>query len=98
MVASGNDPGLVDLLHEVTSYSTVQDIARGCGSEVDVEPDLLIPLRLDIDGVELSMFTTMTRFSTPVDITLAELAVELFFPIDDPSDHFLRTTNLNHFE
>ena len=98
VVASGNDPGLVDLLHEVTSYSTVQDIARGCGSEVDVEPDLLIPLRLDIDGVELSMFTTMTRFSTPVDITLAELAVELFFPIDDPSDHFLRTTNLNHFE
>jgi hypothetical protein len=48
--------------------------------------------------MELSMFTTMTRFSTPVEITLAELAVELFFPIDDPSDHFLRATNLTHFE
>lgn len=78
----------------MTSYSTVQDITRAAGSDVDVEPDLLIPLRLAINGMELSMLTTMTRFSTPVDITLAELAVELFFPIDDPSDHLLRATNL----
>jgi hypothetical protein len=50
----------------------------------------LIPLRLDLDGVELSLFTTLTTFGTPQDITLAELAVELFFPADDASDTLLR--------
>ena len=54
------------------------------------EPALLIPLRLDLDGVELSLFTTLTTFGTPQDITLAELAVELFFPADESSDALLR--------
>ncbi len=36
------------------------------------------------------MFTTLTTFGTPQDITLAELAVELFFPADDASDALLR--------
>ena len=54
------------------------------------EPALLIPLRLDVGGAELSLFTTLTTFGTPQDITLAELAVELFFPADDASDASLR--------
>jgi hypothetical protein len=29
------------------------------------------------------MFTTLTTFGTPLDVTLAELAVELFYPADD---------------
>jgi hypothetical protein len=32
------------------------------------------------DGAELSFFTTLTTFGTPLDVTLDELAVELFFP------------------
>ena len=42
------------------------------------------------DDVELSMFTTLTTFGTPQDITLSELAVELFFPADEASDTWLR--------
>jgi hypothetical protein len=38
---------------------------------------------------ELSMFTTLTTFGTPRDVTLDELAVELFFPADDQSDAML---------
>jgi hypothetical protein len=48
-----------------------------------------VPYRLDLDGVELSMFTTLTTFGTPRDITLDELAIELFFPNDTTTaDHF----------
>ena len=36
------------------------------------------------------MFTTLTTFGTPQDITLAELAVELFYPADDASEAMLR--------
>jgi hypothetical protein len=36
------------------------------------------------------MFTTLTTFGTPLDVTLAELAVELFYPADDGSADLLR--------
>jgi hypothetical protein len=49
-----------------------------------------VPCRLEIGGVELSLFTTLTTFGTPRDITLDELAVELFFPADDATDAILR--------
>ena len=41
------------------------------------------------DG-ELSLFTTLTTFGTPQDVTLDELAVELFFPADDATERALR--------
>ena len=39
---------------------------------------------------ELSLFTTLTTFGTPRDVTLDELAVELFFPADEPTERTLR--------
>jgi hypothetical protein len=54
------------------------------------DPPLLVPVRLQLGGVEVSLFTTLTMFGTPRDVTLDELAVELFFPADDASDAILR--------
>ncbi|WP_197705006.1 hypothetical protein [Mycobacterium shigaense] len=46
---------------------------------------------LDADGGRrLSMFTTLTTFGTPLDVTLAELAVALFHPADAESARLLR--------
>jgi hypothetical protein len=38
---------------------------------------------------ELSLFTTLTTFGTPLDVTIDELAIELFFPADNRSDEML---------
>jgi hypothetical protein len=48
--------------------------------------DLVIPMifRLD-DGVELRLFSTTTKFGSALDITLDELAIELYHPADDAS-------------
>jgi hypothetical protein len=43
---------------------------------------------------ELSLFTTLTTFGTPMDVTLSELAVELFYPADDGSDALLRSQRI----
>jgi hypothetical protein len=40
----------------------------------------------------LSFFTTLTSFGTPQDITLAELAVELFYPADEETEALLRSS------
>jgi hypothetical protein len=38
---------------------------------------------------ELTLFTTVVRFEHAVDITLAELTVELLFPADEATRHWL---------
>lgn len=56
-----------------------------------VEPLLpVMPLRLDIDGLKLSLFTVMSTFGTPQDITTDELRVEAFYPADDETSAFFR--------
>ena len=50
------------------------------------EPPLLVPVVLELGGAVLSLFTTLTTFGTPRDITLDELAVELFFPADPETE------------
>jgi hypothetical protein len=39
-------------------------------------------VRLRHPAGQLSLFTTITTFGTPVDVTVAELALETFFPAD----------------
>lgn len=49
-----------------------------------------VPLRLRVGGRELALLSTITVFGTPLDITLAELALESFFPADAATAEALR--------
>jgi len=40
-------------------------------------------LRLRVQGVDIGFLTTLTRFSSPQNITLEELQIESYFPLDD---------------
>lgn len=84
------DAELERLYREVRSYENVAALAELPGPTWD-EPPLLVPFRIALGNHEVSMFTTLTTFGTPRDVTLDELAVELFFPADDQSDAILRT-------
>ncbi|CAM2860259.1 hypothetical protein RHDE110596_04295 [Prescottella defluvii] len=43
----------------------------------------MVPLRVRTPDGELSFFSTKTVFGTPLDVTVAELAIEAFCPADD---------------
>jgi hypothetical protein len=43
---------------------------------------VVVPLRVRVGERELAFFSTVATFGTPLDITLAELAIESFFPAD----------------
>jgi transcriptional regulator with XRE-family HTH domain len=76
-VAVTNDDQLAALYAEVAAYP---------GGEAKLsahEPGIAVPLRIEIDGAELAFFSTIATFGTAVDITLAELAIEAFFPADE---------------
>lgn len=51
---------------------------------------IVVPLRLRSAAGELSFISTITVFGTPVDITLAELAIETFLPADAATAEALR--------
>lgn len=74
------DQRLAQLYTELAGYPCDQP-------EPDVElpgpADVFTPLRLRHDAGELSFFSTVATFGTPLDVTVAELAVESFYPADD---------------
>lgn len=79
------DRQLGDLLAELRSFPATDGAAgpERLGA-------VLIPLRLATPVGELSLLTTTTVFGTPMDITLAELAIESFFPADAVTGERLR--------
>lgn len=89
LVAVTADPELAAIEREVAAYPNVVELRERIGwATPSAVPELLIPYRLELDGIELSMFTTLTTFGTPRDITLDEIAVELFFPTDSRTTEF----------
>lgn len=89
-VASSGDPVLAALEHEVRAYPTVAALGEGSGGDAAAEAPLLVPCVLRLPQGRLSMFTTMTTFGTPRDITLDEMSIELFYPGDEASEALLR--------
>jgi hypothetical protein len=54
-------------------------------------PPPIFPLEFDLRAHTLKVFSMVSTFGTPLDITAEELRVETFFPADDFSRDFLRT-------
>ncbi len=82
------DVRLTAIAAEVRSYPNVAALGD---LPTEVDQPLLVPVVLDVGGTDVAMFTTLTTFGTPRDVTLDELAVELFFPADDAADAHLRS-------
>lgn len=81
------DPVVQDLYDEVSMYPAAID-AFGAGPIDD--PPVVLPITLTFPAGPVSLFTTLTTFGTALDITLEEIAVELFWPADDESAVRLR--------
>lgn len=76
-VATG-DPALSALHEELAAYPAGEP-----GAELDPAfADIAVPLRLRHGDGELAFLSTKTTFGTAVDVTVAELSVESFFPAD----------------
>ena len=52
---------------------------------------LFVPLRLRARRRRAAFFSTIATFGTALDITLAELAIETFFPADEATERTLRS-------
>lgn len=57
---------------------------------VPVSTSPVVPLRLNLGGQCLSMFSTLAQFGTPEDIALDDLKIELYFPVDEQTEQGFR--------
>lgn len=48
---------------------------------------------LRVGGARLSMFSTIAHFGAPREISIAELQIELFFPLDEETEAFFRSVS-----
>jgi transcriptional regulator with XRE-family HTH domain len=81
------DPVLAELERELLTYPA------GPRTTSQMHPEaaaIVHPLRLRHGGKILSFISTITVFGTALDITLAEIAIESFFPADAETAAFLR--------
>ncbi len=84
------DAGLTALLEELAAYPAP---GAAKAARMNITQDyagVVVPLRFATDTGTLSLFSTTTVFGTPVDVTLAELAIESFFPADTATVELLR--------
>jgi len=73
------DPALKALLDELEGYPGGDPVDAGTESYGDIA----VPLRLRAgDGRALAFISTVTTFGTAIDVTVAELVIESFFPAD----------------
>lgn len=62
------------------------DVPRNETVTLDLLP--VLPLEFDIRGLRLSLFSVISTFGTPQDITTDELRIEAFYPMDDSTKAF----------
>lgn len=78
-LATAPDPELTALYEELLAPEPEN------ASSQQIEPDVVIPMILRVGGRELRLFSTITTFGTPMDITIDEIAIESYYPADAKS-------------
>jgi transcriptional regulator with XRE-family HTH domain len=76
------------LLERLVGYEGVRGAMSAASTDAAASP--ILPMRFRKGDISLRLFTTIATLGTPQDITLQELRVECFFPMDDETLATLR--------
>ncbi|MEV5630254.1 helix-turn-helix domain-containing protein [Micromonospora tulbaghiae] len=84
-LATAPDPELTALYEELLAPEPENTSGQR------IETDVVIPMILRVGGRELRLFSTITTFGTPMDITVDEIAIESYYPADAESAAYFTT-------
>jgi transcriptional regulator with XRE-family HTH domain len=91
-VGGVKDQATVKLLDEVLGYPGVPSRLRQRDHVTPLSP--IIPIQFHKRGKTYGYFSTVTTLGTPQDITVQELRIECFFPVDDDTRRHARADAL----
>ncbi|MBA4861881.1 helix-turn-helix transcriptional regulator [Streptomyces sp. PSKA54] len=91
-IALRRSDALRAVYEEVAAYPA-PDLRRDDDAEepMDPVPYFALPLRIEHDGRVLSFISSISTFNTPMDVTVAELAIETFLPADPATAKYLQS-------
>jgi hypothetical protein len=78
-----SSPETADLLRRLLEYSEVPALSEVPRPDEDQPP--VLPVHFRRGETSLRVFTTIATLGTPRDVTLQEVRIEFFFPMDDTS-------------
>jgi transcriptional regulator with XRE-family HTH domain len=98
-IALQRSDALRAVYEEVAAYPVADpgvDVLDADGSGSGSGSDSLcfaLPLRIEHDGHLLSFISSISTFNTPMDVTVAELAIETLLPADPATVKYLQSTS-----
>ncbi|MFE5513585.1 helix-turn-helix domain-containing protein [Streptomyces sp. NPDC056529] len=91
-IALARSESLRELYEEVAAYPPPPGAGSGPEEpETEPYPYFALPLRIEHDGRVLSFVSSISTFNTPMDVTVAELAIETLIPADPETAAYLRS-------
>ncbi|MFE3138003.1 helix-turn-helix domain-containing protein [Streptomyces scopuliridis] len=96
-LALDRSPALRAVYEEVAAYPLPESGVEEAGAEADgtgalrsvAGPSFALPMIIEHDGRVLSFLSSISTFNTPMDVTVAELAIETFLPADPATVAYL---------
>jgi hypothetical protein len=82
------DPETAHLLQRLLDFPGVMALSETLPPEAGQAP--VLPLHFCRNDTPLLLFTTIATLGTPRDVTLAEVRIEFFFPMDKATAQTLR--------
>ncbi|MFK0252482.1 helix-turn-helix domain-containing protein [Streptomyces sp. NPDC090445] len=88
-IALARSAPLRALYEEVAAYPVAD--RPGDAAPAEPVPYIALPLVIEHDGHRLSFVSSIATFNTPMDVTVAELAIETMLPADPATVKYLRS-------
>ncbi|GEC03319.1 transcriptional regulator [Streptomyces spinoverrucosus] len=88
-IALHRSAALRELYEEVAAYP-VPESATG-GEPAEPVPYFALPMQIEHEGRTLSFVSSISTFNTPMDVTVAELAIETLLPADPATVKYLHS-------
>ena len=82
-------PETADLLARLLAYPDVAALSEMMPPEEEAHSPVL-PIHFLHNAISLRLFTTIATLGIPRDVTLQEVRIEFFFPMDEPTAQTLR--------
>jgi hypothetical protein len=82
---------LRELYEEVAAYPVPGPEETDDDRPAEQVPYFALPMRIEHEGRTLSFISSTSTFNTPMDVTVAELAIETFLPADPATAKYLHS-------
>ncbi|GGZ32952.1 transcriptional regulator [Streptomyces inusitatus] len=90
-IALARSEALRELYQEVIAYPLAESTGGADLADFTPYPYFALPMVVEHDGRTLSFVSSISTFNTPMDVTVAELAIETFLPADPATVDYLRS-------